>query len=57
MKLWKAYAIGILFAEAVGILVGFLTEEEIEMYGQHAVRPPLTPPAAVFPAGGRCCMR
>lgn len=49
MKPWKAYAVGILSAEAVGALAGFLTRKGIQAYGQNAAKPPLTPPAVVFP--------
>lgn len=49
MKPWKAYAVGILSAEAVGALAGFLTREGTKLYEQTAAKPPLTPPAAVFP--------
>lgn len=36
-------------AEAVGALTGFLTREGTKIYKEVIVKPPLTPPAIVFP--------
>lgn len=46
---WKTYLLWILIAEAVGALSGWLTRSGAEFYTRTAVRPPLSPPAAVFP--------
>ena len=46
---WKTYALGILLAEAVGALAGFLTREGTRLYAEAVVKPPLSPPAIVFP--------
>ena len=43
------YLLWILGTEAVGILSGFLSREGARIYQEIAVKPPLTPPAAVFP--------
>lgn len=46
---WKAYAGWILGTEAVGALAGFLTREGTELYKTTIQKPPLSPPAIVFP--------
>ena len=46
---WKNYAGWIVFAEAVGVLSGWLTREGIELYRTTIERPPLSPPGSVFP--------
>lgn len=46
---WKPYAFWILFTEAVGALSGWLTREGTALYQQEAIKPPLSPPGAVFP--------
>lgn len=46
---WKPYAVGILIAEAVGTLSGWLTREGMEIFNQTAIQPPLSPPAFLFP--------
>ena len=46
---WKPYLFGILFTEAVGGLAGLLTREATEIYNSTIVKPPLSPPAIVFP--------
>ena len=48
-KHWVTYAIWILGTEAVGALSGFLTREGTELYSQVITKPPLSPPAIVFP--------
>lgn len=45
----KAYAFWIALAEAVGILAGLLTRAGTERYALSVVKPPLSPPAIVFP--------
>lgn len=45
----KIYAFWIFLAEAVGILAGLLTQRSIPLYAEELIRPPLSPPAAVFP--------
>ena len=46
---WKTYAFWILFTEAVGLLAGLLTRRATEITGSAIVKPPLSPPAVVFP--------
>jgi tryptophan-rich sensory protein len=46
---WKPYAFWILLTEAAGALSGLLAREGIRAYTETAVKPPLTPPAWVFP--------
>ena len=46
---WKPYAAGILLAEGVGGLAGWLTREDTKEYGRTITKPPLSPPGAVFP--------
>ena len=46
---WKQYTFWILLTEAVGALSGWLTREGVKVYQAQAVKPPLTPPALVFP--------
>ena len=46
---WKTYAVWILATEAVGALSGFLTREGAKLYSQTISKPPLSPPALVFP--------
>ncbi len=46
---FKTYAFWILFTEAIGALSGFLTREGTEIYKQTIQKPPLSPPAIVFP--------
>ena len=48
-KEWKTYALWIAIAEAVGALAGFLTREGTRLYADAVVKPPLSPPAIVFP--------
>ena len=44
-----AYAIWIVFTEAVGALSGWLTRDGTAMYRTMIEKPPLSPPAIVFP--------
>lgn len=46
---WKSYAFWILFTEAVGALSGWLTRDGADLYAETIVKPPLSPPALVFP--------
>ena len=48
-QVWKTYAAWILAAESVGALAGFLTREGTKLYAASIVKPPLSPPAVVFP--------
>lgn len=41
--------IWIVLTEAVGALAGFLTRDGMEFYKTQVVKPPLSPPAIVFP--------
>ncbi len=49
-RAWKPYLFGILLTEAVGGLAAVLTREATKLYGVTIRKPPLSPPAAVFPA-------
>lgn len=46
---WKTYAFWILLAEAVGGLSGWLTREGTRLYSTAMEKPPLSPPAILFP--------
>lgn len=46
---WIPYAVFILIAEAVGALAGWLTKDGMELYKTAIDKPPLSPPAIVFP--------
>ena len=46
---WKPYLFWILLSEAVGALSGWLTREGTEIYAQTILKPPLSPPAWIFP--------
>lgn len=46
---WLPYVLWILFTEAVGFLSGWLTRQGSELYSQTIAKPPLSPPAIVFP--------
>ena len=46
---WKTYALWIVGTELVGALSGLLTREGTKLYGASIVKPPLSPPAIVFP--------
>ncbi len=48
-KRWKAYLFWVVLAEAVGALAGFLTREGTQIYGETMLKPPLSPPAWLFP--------
>lgn len=46
---WKTYLYWIIGTEAVGAISGLLTREGTELYSQTIQKPPLSPPAIVFP--------
>lgn len=46
---WKNYLLWIGLAEATGILAGLLTMGATKIYGETINKPPLSPPAIVFP--------
>lgn len=46
---WKTYVVWILFTEAVGALAGLLTRHGMELYKTQIQKPPLSPPAILFP--------
>ena len=48
-KQWKTYAFGVLLAEGVGALSGFLSREGTQRYLKTVIKPPLSPPGTVFP--------
>lgn len=48
-KPWKTYGAWILFTEAVGGLAGLLTRSAMQIYNDTILKPPLSPPALVFP--------
>lgn len=49
MKNWKTYAAWIVGTEAVGGLSGWLTRNGAQIYADTITKPPLSPPALVFP--------
>ena len=48
-KKWKPYVIWILIAEGVGLLSGLLSSRGMELYSASITKPPLSPPAILFP--------
>jgi len=48
-SIWRHYGLFIAGTEAVGALSGFLTRTGTKMYQAEVVKPPLNPPAIVFP--------
>lgn len=48
-KKWKPYIFWILLAEGVGLLAGLLTRDATMIYANTIQKPPLSPPAIVFP--------
>ena len=46
---WTIYLFCILFAEAVGAFSGWLTRDGIVIFNEAVNKPPLSPPALVFP--------
>ena len=48
-KTWKTYLFYIALSEGVGLLAGLLTREATKIYAQTIQKPPLSPPALLFP--------
>ena len=48
-QVWKAYALWIILAEAVGALSGWVSRNGTKIYSTAIVQPPLSPPGIVFP--------
>ena len=46
---WKNYVFWIVLSEGVGLLSGFLIRESTKIYSETIKKPPLSPPAIVFP--------
>lgn len=46
---WKTYAFWIGLAEGIGILSGLLSRQGMQIYSQLVEKPPLSPPAWLFP--------
>ena len=46
---WRIYVLWILVCESVGFLAGILTRRGVELYNIYAQKPPLSPPAWIFP--------
>lgn len=46
---WKNYVFWIAVTEAVGLVAGLLTREATEIYKTTVEKPPLSPPAILFP--------
>ncbi len=46
---WETYVFWIALTEAVGVLAGWLTQEGTALYRETVTKPPLSPPAIVFP--------
>ena len=46
---WKTYAFWIALAEGVGALSGYLSREAMSLYKEFIHKPPLSPPALLFP--------
>ena len=48
-NVWKNILVWVIISEAVGLLAGLLIRNATEIYGQLAIKPPLSPPAWLFP--------
>lgn len=48
-KNWKTYVGWIVFTEAIGLASGLLTMDAMEHYKTEVIKPPLSPPAILFP--------
>ena len=46
---WKYYLLWLSLSQGIGFLAGLLTREGTALYGQMLDKPPLSPPAWVFP--------
>ena len=47
---WQSYVFWIVMTEAAGALTGLLIRDDVSLYANEIVKPPLSPPGAVFPA-------
>ena len=45
----KRYAFWIAFTELVGLIAGLITREATKLYAESITKPPLSPPAILFP--------
>lgn len=48
-KNWKTYAVFILLTLGVGVLSGILSADATQIYNEQILKPPLSPPAILFP--------
>ena len=48
-KNWKTFVGWIVFTEAIGLASGLLTMNAMEHYKTEVIKPPLSPPAILFP--------
>ena len=48
-KTWKVYVFWLVITQAVGGLAALLTRDAVRIYGEQITKPPLSPPAVVFP--------
>lgn len=48
-KNWKTYALFLIITLGTGALAGLLTRDATQIYNQVIVKPPLSPPAILFP--------
>ena len=48
-KPWKRYVFYIVLTEAVGIIAGILIRDGTKIYSETITKPPLSPPAILFP--------
>ena len=48
-NVWKPYIFWVLLSEAVGALAGWITQDGMNLYRSVLTKPPLSPPAFVFP--------
>ena len=46
---WKVYLFFIAFTQAVGGISALLTKDAVKVYNETVLKPPLSPPAIVFP--------
>jgi tryptophan-rich sensory protein len=49
-KPWKNVLVWVIISELVGVVAGLLTQNATEIYGQMALKAPLSPPGWLFPA-------
>ncbi|MBE6827575.1 MAG: tryptophan-rich sensory protein [Ruminococcaceae bacterium] len=48
-KPWKNYAFWIAVTEIVGLIAGLISRKGTELYSETIIKPPLSPPALLFP--------